>query len=98
MIHGYGLRVASEVAQNVKRHCKWHADGTQQDATTSENEGDLYLAAMLALKLYRNLLGANPNQAFCALFHDLDKHQYLDRPATSLLTIAASRLAYQFQG
>ena len=32
------------------------------------------------------------------LFQDLDKHQYLDRPATSLLTIAASRLAYQFQG
>ena len=95
MIHGYGLRVASEVAENVKRHCRYE-DGMQQD--TSENEGDLYLAAMLALKLYRNLLGSNPNQAFCALFHDLDKHQYLDRPATSLLTIAASRLAYQFQG
>ena len=97
MIHGYGLRVASEVAQNVKRHCKYE-DGVPPGTTTSEDEGDLYLAAMLALKLYRNLLGSNPNQAFCALFHDLDKHQYLDRPATSLLTIAASRLAYQFQG
>ena len=98
MIHGYGLRVASEVAQNVKRHCKYE-DGMQQDSTTTaDNEGDLYLAAMLALKLYRNLLGSNPNQAFCTLFQDLDKHQYLDRPATSLLTIAASRLAYQFQG
>ena len=53
---------------------------------------------MLALKLYWNLnRNTDPNEAFCHLYQDLEKHESLDRPATSILTIAASRLAYHFQ-
>ena len=49
---------------------------------------------MFALKLFVNLQGSKKNEAFCELYNDIDKYGGLDRAGTSLLTIAASRLAY----
>ena len=117
MIHGNGLKVASEVAQNVKRcssgnlasteiedhgkeviHLLTHTDIQAFRKLCHFLGSDIYLASMLALKLYWNLnRSSDPNKAFCHLYQDLEKHEGLDRPATSLLTIVASRLAYHFQ-
>ena len=55
---------------------------------------DVYLAAMYALKLFMNLRGSKPNDAFCQLYRDVDRFGGLDRAGTSLLTVAASRLAF----
>ena len=55
---------------------------------------DVYLAAMYALKLFMNLQGSKSDGAFCQLYRDVAQFGGLDRAGTSLLTIAASRLAY----
>ena len=39
-----------------------------------QEDGDIYLAGMLAIKLYVNLL-EDPEMAFCDLYSHLEKHK-----------------------
>ena len=59
----------------------------------AREDGDIYLAGMLAIKVYVNFL-KDPKMAFCELFNDLKNHNGLERPGRSLLALVASRLAF----
>ena len=56
-------------------------------------DGDIYLAAMLAIKLYMRLR-EDPQTAFCSLYSDLESHQGLDRAGRSFLALTASRMVF----
>ena len=58
-----------------------------QTSVNSE-ENDLYIAAMLGLRLWLD----DPSVAFCNLNNELQRLGGLDRAATSLLTIIALRM------
>ena len=49
-------------------------------------DGDVYLATMLAIKLYTKLL-EEPQMAFCGLYTDLESLNGLDRPGTVFLLL-----------
>lgn len=81
--HETAALVASEIMQR-----------TNYQLTEATEDHGLYLAALMAAKLWINLQERTPSAAFCGLYGDLERVQGLDRAGSSLLALAGSRLAF----
>lgn len=86
-----GLKVAALAADKLMMNSN-HTEVLSNEVQPQE-DGDIYLAGMLAIKLYVNLL-EDPETAFCDLYSNLENHKGLDRAGRSLLALAASRMAF----
>merc|ERR1712008_57477 len=86
-----GLKVAGLAADKIMMNSN-HTEVLSNEVQPQE-DGDIYLAGMLAIKLYVNLL-EDPETAFCDLYSHLENHKGLDRAGKGLLALAASRMAF----
>lgn len=80
------LEAAAFVASEIMNHTNYQLNEAADNS--------LYLAALMAAKLWLNLQEQSPSAAFCGLYDDLDRVEGLDRAGASLLALAGSRLAF----
>ena len=76
------MRFVIEIEKNVWFSLK--TDHLYLTGVQKNSDGDVYLATMLAIKLYTKLL-EDPQMAFCGLYTDLESINGLHRAGTVFL-------------